>query len=127
MSSAPSSVPPRPSPGARRRLRSAEEIRQYRRHLATYALLAVAVLLMVHAVVGENGYLAGLRAQREYDSVMAQLVKLRLDNQQLKEQARRLKEDPTAIEDAARRDLGLVRPGETLVIVKDVGSAADRH
>ena len=80
------------------------------------------MLLMVHAVVGENGYLAGLRAQREYDSVMAQLVKLRLENQQLKEQARRLKEDPTAIEDAARRDLGLVRPGETLVIVKDVGS-----
>lgn len=77
---------------------------------------------MVNALVGQNGYLAGLRARREYNAVMADLLKLQLQNQQLREQARRLKDDPTAIEDAARRELGLIRPGETLVIVRDTGA-----
>lgn len=77
---------------------------------------------MVNALVGQNGYLAGLRARHEYNAVMADLLKLQLQNQQLREQARRLKDDPTAIEDAARRELGLIRPGETLVIVRDTGA-----
>jgi cell division protein FtsB len=86
----------------------------------TYGLLGAAILLMVNALVGENGYLAGLRAQREYDRVMASYLALQAENQQLMEQARRLREDPSAVEEVARRDLGLVRPGETLVIVKDI-------
>jgi cell division protein FtsB len=77
---------------------------------------------MVNAVVGENGYLAGLRAQREYNTVLAKYLELRRENQELKEHARQLKDDPAALEQAARRDLGLIRPGETLVIVKDVGA-----
>jgi cell division protein FtsB len=75
---------------------------------------------MANALVGENGWLAGLRAQREYESVMNDVIRLRLENQQLKEQARRLREDPAAIEDTARRELGLMRRGETLVIVHDI-------
>jgi cell division protein FtsB len=116
---------PEPSPRrrlrARRRSRSGTETRQHRRRLVTYGLLAVAVVLMVNALVGENGYLAGLRARHEYDDAMAALVELRLQNQDLKEQARRLRDDPAAVEEAARRHLDLLRPGETLVIVKDVG------
>jgi len=34
--------------------------------------------------------------------------------------ARRLREDPSGIEDQARRELGLIKPGEVLFIVKDV-------
>jgi len=88
-----------------------------------YGFFGLALVLMVNALVGENGYLAGLRAQREYESVMDDVIHLRLENQQLREQARRLREDPAAIEEAARRDLGLVRAGETLVIVHDVKAA----
>jgi cell division protein FtsB len=108
-----------PSARARRRPRSNTETRQQRRRVVIYVLLAGAAVLMVNALVGENGYLASLRAEREYSAAMAQYVKLRSENQQLREQARRLRNDPVAIEDAARRDLGLIRPGETLVIVHD--------
>jgi cell division protein FtsB len=45
---------------------------------------------------------------------------LKAENAGLREQARRLKEDPATIEGIARADLGLVRPGEILVVVKDV-------
>ena len=34
--------------------------------------------------------------------------------------ARRLREDPSAIEEQARRELGLIKPGEVLFIVKDI-------
>ena len=119
------SNPPRrpPSPGrARRRPRHGAEISKHRRRVLSYVLFAGALVLMVNALVGQNGYLAGLRARHEYNAVMADLLKLQLQNQQLREQARRLKDDPTAIEDAARRELGLIRPGETLVIVRDTGA-----
>ena len=34
--------------------------------------------------------------------------------------ARRLREDPAAIEEIARRELGLIKPGERVFILKDV-------
>jgi cell division protein FtsB len=106
-------------PRIRRRPRLGAEARVHRRRMVGYLLLAGAVVLMVNALVGENGYLAGLRAHRDYNAVTTDLVRIRLENQQLREQARRLKDDPSAIEDSARRDLGLIRPGETLVIIRD--------
>jgi cell division protein FtsB len=42
----------------------------------------------------------------------------------LRELARRLKEDPLAIEEIARRNLGLIKPGEKVFIIKDVLRAA---
>lgn len=42
------------------------------------------------------------------------------ENAGLREQARRLHEDPAMIERIARQDLGLVRPGEILVVLKDL-------
>jgi cell division protein FtsB len=113
-------VPTSAAPIRRRRSRWGGDIRQQRRRLVSYALLGSAIVLMVHALVGENGYLAGVRRQREYDRIMADYRALQTENAQLRNQARRLKDDPTAMEEAARRDLGLIRPGETLVIVKDV-------
>ncbi len=84
-----------------------------------YSLLGIALVLMVNALVGDNGYLAGLRTRREYEKAIASLARLQIENAQLKEQQRRLRDDPAAIEEAARRDLGLIRPGETLVIIHD--------
>jgi cell division protein FtsB len=87
--------------------------------MVSYALMAGAAVWLVNALVGEHGYLASVRAHREQAALAAELMRLELDNQQLSEQAQRLKEDPAAVEDAARRELGLIRPGETLVIVRD--------
>ena len=40
-----------------------------------------------------------------------------------REQVRRLTEDPSAIEEIARRELGLIRPGERVFIIKDLPPA----
>ena len=40
---------------------------------SSYALFAASLVLMVNAVVGDNGYLATLRASREYVSLLTAL------------------------------------------------------
>jgi cell division protein FtsB len=42
---------------------------------------------------------------------------LRVENARLRENARRLREDPSAIEALARRELGLMRRGEILFVI----------
>jgi cell division protein FtsB len=111
--------PAPPTPRSRRPLRTAQERRIQRRRWVTYGVFGVSCVLMVNALVGDTGYLATLRAQRDHDALIASLVQIRQENQDLRERARLLREDPAALEDAARRELGFTRPGEVLVIVTE--------
>jgi cell division protein FtsB len=112
-----------PKTRVRQRLRSAQEIRDRRRRLVTYGLLFGSFVLMVNALVGEHGYLATLRAQREYNTLAAAIARVEAQNQEYLDQARRLKSDPSALEQQARQELGLIKPGETLVIIRDAKPA----
>ena len=87
-------------------------------------LLFVAALIVADGLVGERGLLAMLRARHEYDELAATIARQRAENARLRDEARRLREDPAAIEEIARRELGLIRPGEKVFIVKDVGPPA---
>lgn len=106
-------------PRVRQRLRTPQEAREWRRRIAGYVLFAVSVVLVVSALVGENGYLATIQAEQEATELNATLQQLREENQKTKEDIRRLREDPAALEDAARQKLNLGKPGETLIIIKD--------
>jgi cell division protein FtsB len=94
--------------------------RRRRSRVLRYLLVAAGCVLIVDALVGDRGFLAMLKARHQYRALEASLAHSRAENAQLREQARRLREDPQAIEDIARRELGLIRPGEKLFIVKDV-------
>jgi cell division protein FtsB len=116
---------PRRRPRARRELHNIPDTKQRRRRWVTYGLFMGSCALMVNALVGENGYLATLRARQEQAVQIAALTKVRLENQQLREDARRIREEPAAaMEEAARRDLGYIKPGETLVIIRDARPAS---
>jgi cell division protein FtsB len=116
--------PPAPAtPRARRRLRTAEEARNRRRRRITWGLSLALSALLVNSIVGENGYLANVRYRAEQAELEAAVTRLRLENQHLQEERRRLVEDPSALEEEARRSLGLIRPGETLLIVRPLPSA----
>jgi cell division protein FtsB len=52
---------------------------------------------------------------------------VRAENARLREEAQRLQEDASAIEDLARRELGLIKPGEKLFILKDVPQTDTRR
>ena len=49
------------------------------------------------------------------DQINAEVANLQRENARLYEETRRLREDPTYAEAVARQELGLVRPGETMV------------
>lgn len=113
---------PRP-PRVRRQLRAPHEVRARRRRIAGYTVFGLAFVLMVNALLGENGYVATVRAEREHAAVAAALAAQRRENDELLAEIRRLRDDPAALEEAARR-LGMIRPGETLIVVKDARPAA---
>lgn len=89
------------------------------RRIVRYVLALVTLILIVDAIVGEKGLLALFQARREYQAVEAALAQSRATNAQLREEARRLREDASAVEELARRELGLIRPGEKLFIIKE--------
>jgi cell division protein FtsB len=93
------------------------------RRVVHLLLLFVASIIVVDSLVGERGLLGMLRARHQYDELSAAIVRQRADNARLRDQARRLREDPAAIEEIARRDLGLIKPGERVFIIKDVPPA----
>ncbi len=111
------------APRRRRRLESTDETRSARRRLTVWCLSMLLGVLVVNSLIGEHGYLATLRAQRDERSLQASLARIRQENAQLQEEAARLREDPAALEEAARRQLGMVKPGETLVILRDARPA----
>lgn len=74
---------------------------------------------MVNALVGENGYLASLRARRDYDTLQASIQRLKSENDAYREQIERIQHDPAALEETARRELGLAMPGENVIILRD--------
>jgi len=124
----PDPSPESPAPRRRRRRESADDVRSGRRRVTVWCLSMLLGVLVVSSLIGESGYLATLRAQKAERSLQAAVARVRLENVQLQQDAARLREDPAALEETARRQLGLVRPGETLVIVKDArpGSTSGR-
>ncbi len=93
------------------------------RRIAHLLLLFVASVIVVDALVGDRGLVAMLRARHEYDELSAAVARQRAENAKLRDTARRLKDDPSAIEEIARRELGLIKPGERVFIVKDAPPA----
>lgn len=83
------------------------------------ALLFVAAAMVVNALIGDRGLVAAVRAKNEHEQLAASIAGLKRENQQLAEAVRRLKHDPKAVEDVARGDLGLIRPGEVVFVIKD--------
>jgi cell division protein FtsB len=94
------------------------------RKIVHLLLIFVASVIVVDALVGDRGLVAMLRARREYDELSASVAQQRAENARLRETARRLREDPSAVEEIARRELGLIKPGERVFIIKDVKPAA---
>ncbi|OFW29342.1 MAG: hypothetical protein A3H97_15070 [Acidobacteria bacterium RIFCSPLOWO2_02_FULL_65_29] len=94
------------------------------RRLVRFLLFVAAALIVVDALVGNRGLLAMLDARRQHAELAAAIARQRAENARLREEARRLTHDPSAIEEIARRDLGLIRPGEKVFIVKDLPTPA---
>lgn len=99
--------------------------RGWGRRLVPKLILLATFILIVDALVGDKGLLERMRENQRSRQVAESLEKLRHENAELREQSRRLREeDPGAIEAAARKQLGMIKPGEMLFIIKDTDKPA---
>jgi cell division protein FtsB len=101
--------------------------RRRRRRAVQYLLVFVGCVLVIDALVGDKGLIEMMKKREAYLALEQSLDRARAENAQLREEARRLKEDPAAIEEIARRELGLIKPGEKLFIIRDVAPADSRR
>jgi cell division protein FtsB len=91
----------------------------FRRKAVHLLLVFITLVLVVDALIGDKGLVESMRARRRYQEVNASLDALRRDNAKLRDEVRRLNEDAATIESVAREELGLIRPGEVVFILKD--------
>ncbi len=84
------------------------------------ALIFVTLVVLLDSVFGERGLLQTRRAGQDFARASQGLEKLKRDNAALRGEVRDLQQDPAAIEAIARAELGLIGPGEILVILKDL-------
>lgn len=101
--------------------------RRRRRRAIQYVIVLIGCVIVVDALVGEKGLLAMRKARQEYQALESSLNAARAENGRLRVEAKRLREDPSAIEEVARRELGLIKPGEKLFIVKDVAPPSGKN
>jgi cell division protein FtsB len=95
------------------------------RRILNVVLGFATVVLMVDALVGEKGLAARMRAREEFQKEFASLEELKAENARLREKAASLRDDPAASEVIARGELGLLRDGEVLFIIRDAKPARD--
>ena len=84
-----------------------------------FLLILTATVLLANGIAGERGLVQTARARRKYRELSETVARLQRENRQLALQADRLRHDPSAIEELARGELGLIRPGEQLFIITD--------
>ena len=89
-------------------------------------LLFVVSVLVANAVIGERGLLASRTASQAKQQLAADIAALRAENDRLRIESRGLQSDPSAIEAAARQDLGLIRPGEVIFLLQDGPDVSNR-
>jgi cell division protein FtsB len=83
----------------------------YGRHL----LAIFVVVLFVHDVFGNHGFLVMRHKQQEIQKVRTELDRLNKENVGLEEDRKNLKSDPATIEKIAREEFGQSRPGEIVI------------
>jgi cell division protein FtsB len=93
--------------------------KQRGRRLVQYGLLFLGCLLFLDALVGEKGFVENLKARQQYQALERSLGRLKDDNARLRTDVELLRTDPETIEGIARRELGLMKPGEKLFIIRD--------
>ena len=91
-----------------------------------YLLVFLGSVLVIDALVGDKGVLQMLKKRQELRALDQAVTDARARNAQMRDEIKRIKTDPTAIEEIARKDLGLIKPGEKLFIIRDAPPADQR-
>ena len=87
--------------------------------MVQYLIVLVGCVLFVDALVGDKGVLQMLKKRQDARLLDQSVIAAKHTNARLWAEVRRLKTDLSAIEELARRDLGMMKRGEKLFIIRD--------
>ncbi len=82
-------------------------------------LIIIGCVLLADALIGERGIVAMARARQDVRVTQGRLDAARAEHERLTRRLQQLREDPATIENEAR-ELGLIKPGEKVFIIKHV-------
>jgi cell division protein FtsB len=94
-----------------------------RRRMVQYLIVFVGCVLVVDSLVGDKGVLQMMKKRQDARALDRAVAAAKAENARLTSEIHRIKNDDAALEEAARRDLGLIKPGEKLFVVKDIPPA----
>lgn len=92
-----------------------------RRKAATLASIIALVAFIVGALFGDRGLLHLIDQRQRAEALAHEVQDLEAENARLAAEITALRSDPRAIERLAREELGLVRAGETVFLVREPG------
>lgn len=90
-----------------------------RRRQVLWASVVVALVLAVGSAVAEGGFRRYWRLKQDVRTLEDRNAKLAQDNAKLRREVEALRDDPAALERAAREELGYVKPGEVVFDVEE--------
>ncbi|MDW7708944.1 MAG: septum formation initiator family protein [Deferrisomatales bacterium] len=90
-----------------------------RERIALGTALVAALAFLAVALLGDQGSRELRRLRQERAALSEEIADLRDRRAALERDIARLREDPRAIERRARRDLGMIREGETVFLLPE--------
>ena len=101
-------------------------IPQLRGRAVQYLLVFLGSVLVIDALVGDKGVLQMLKKRQDLRALDLDVAAARARNAQMRAEIDRINTDPAALEEIARKDLGLIKRGEKLFIIRDAPPADQR-
>ncbi|MBI3292790.1 MAG: septum formation initiator family protein [Elusimicrobia bacterium] len=86
--------------------------------MASKKLLLTGAILAAGLFFFGRGAIRWIELEAQQAQLQSEIATLQAENRRLAEESRRLREDPAYMEAVARRELGFVRPGETVIKLK---------
>lgn len=80
-----------------------------------WVALSVAGALVLVSVADSRGFRKYLQLQEEAKQLEARNARLREENDRFRREIEALRSDPSAVERAAREELGFIKPGEIVL------------
>jgi len=99
-----------------RNARSAQS-RPLRKKVVTIGIVCLFLITIFTVIFGKKGVMDIHQAKKELAGLEAELSRLQSEKNRLMKEIERLEKDPRAVEKQAREKLGLVAPGEKVIII----------
>jgi cell division protein FtsB len=88
-----------------------------------FVMALLSLVMLMHEIFGRNGYLTLRHEKKEFSALQQQIQTVSEQNKQLEMKIKALKKNPEAVEQQARDQLHLAKPGELIYMLPDRRSA----